>query len=71
MSVPLSLQVNNVDFQNIVREEAVLFLLEITRGEEVCILAQRKKDGEQNGQGVEAFRATFHECNCYSNHWIH
>uniref|UniRef100_A0A8C4NF25 Tight junction protein 1a n=2 Tax=Eptatretus burgeri TaxID=7764 RepID=A0A8C4NF25_EPTBU len=38
------LKVNNVDFQNIVREEAVLFLLEITRGEEVCILAQRKKD---------------------------
>uniref|UniRef100_S4RW48 Tight junction protein 1a n=1 Tax=Petromyzon marinus TaxID=7757 RepID=S4RW48_PETMA len=38
------LKVNNVDFQNIIREEAVLFLLELPKGEEVSILAQRKKD---------------------------
>ncbi|XP_028258285.1 tight junction protein ZO-1 isoform X7 [Parambassis ranga] len=38
------LRVNNVDFANIIREEAVLFLLELPRGEEVTILAQRKKD---------------------------
>ncbi|KAG7252781.1 hypothetical protein CRUP_007293, partial [Coryphaenoides rupestris] len=37
-------QVNNVDFANIIREEAVLFLLDLPRGEEVSILAQRKKD---------------------------
>lgn len=41
-----SVQVNNVDFANIIREEAVLFLLDLPRGEEVTILAQKKKDGE-------------------------
>ena len=40
-------QVNNVDFANIIREEAVLFLLDLPRGEEVTILAQKKKDGER------------------------
>ncbi|KAM3610848.1 uncharacterized protein V6R79_009617 [Siganus canaliculatus] len=38
------LKVNNVDFQGIVREEAVLFLLEIPKGEVVTILAQSKPD---------------------------
>ncbi|KAM8877218.1 tight junction protein 1 isoform 9-T9 [Synchiropus picturatus] len=38
------LRVNNVDFANIIREEAVLFLLDLPRGDEVTILAQRKKD---------------------------
>nr|KAF6268098.1 tight junction protein 1 [Pipistrellus kuhlii] len=38
------LRVNNVDFTNIIREEAVLFLLDLPRGEEVTILAQQKKD---------------------------
>ncbi|KAL0968671.1 hypothetical protein UPYG_G00270000 [Umbra pygmaea] len=38
------LRVNNVDFANIIREEAVLFLLDLPKGEEVTILAQRKKD---------------------------
>lgn len=42
----LSLKVNNVDFRGIVREEAVLFLLEIPRGEVVTILAQNKTEGE-------------------------
>lgn len=41
-------QVNNVDFANIIREEAVLFLLDLPKGEEVTILAQKKKDGEWN-----------------------
>lgn len=36
---------NNVDFQGVVREEAVLFLLEIPKGEVVTILAQSKPDG--------------------------
>lgn len=35
-----------MDFANIIREEAVLFLLDLPRGEEVTILAQKKKDGE-------------------------
>ncbi|KAF3851601.1 hypothetical protein F7725_013373 [Dissostichus mawsoni] len=38
------LKVNNVDFQGVVREEAVLFLLEIPKGEMVTILAQNKPD---------------------------
>lgn len=37
---------NNVDFANIIREEAVLFLLDLPKGEEVSILAQKKKDGQ-------------------------
>ncbi|XP_066500647.1 tight junction protein ZO-2-like isoform X3 [Hoplias malabaricus] len=38
------MKVNNVDFRGIVREEAVLFLLELPRGENVTILAQSKPD---------------------------
>uniref|UniRef100_A0A3Q3VL07 Tight junction protein 2b (zona occludens 2) n=1 Tax=Mola mola TaxID=94237 RepID=A0A3Q3VL07_MOLML len=38
------LKVNNVDFQGVVREEAVLLLLEIPKGELVTILAQSKPD---------------------------
>ncbi|XP_077953541.1 tight junction protein 1-like isoform X18 [Gasterosteus aculeatus] len=38
------LRINNVDFANIIREEAVLFLLDLPKGEEVTILAQKKKD---------------------------
>ncbi|KAM7392210.1 hypothetical protein PAMP_022839 [Pampus punctatissimus] len=38
------LKVNNVDFQGVVREEAVLFLLEIPKGEVVTILAQNNPD---------------------------
>uniref|UniRef100_A0A7N8XBP4 Tight junction protein 1a n=1 Tax=Mastacembelus armatus TaxID=205130 RepID=A0A7N8XBP4_9TELE len=38
------LRVNNVDFANIIREEAVLFLLDLPKGEELVILAQKKKD---------------------------
>lgn len=45
MCFVVQLQVNNVDFANIIREEAVLFLLDLPRGEEVSILAQKKKDG--------------------------
>lgn len=40
------LKVNNVDFQGIVREEAVLFLLEIPKGDMITILAQSKADGK-------------------------
>ncbi|XP_034027146.1 tight junction protein ZO-2-like isoform X1 [Thalassophryne amazonica] len=38
------LKVNNVDFQGVVREEAVLFLLEIPKGEVITILSQSKPD---------------------------
>lgn len=37
---------NNIDFQGVVREEAVLFLLEIPKGEMITILAQSKPDGK-------------------------
>lgn len=37
-----------MDFANIIREEAVLFLLDLPKGEEVTILAQKKKDGEDD-----------------------
>lgn len=46
MLFPLFCQVNNVDFQGVVREEAVLFLLEIPKGEMITILAQSKPDGK-------------------------
>lgn len=39
------LQVNNRDFRGMVREDAVLYLLEIPKGEEVTILAQSKPEG--------------------------
>lgn len=38
-------QVNNMDFRGMVREDAVLYLLEIPRGETVTILTQSKPDG--------------------------
>lgn len=40
-------KVNHVDFQGVVREEAVLFLLEIPKGEMITILAQSKPDGKR------------------------
>ncbi|KAM6954155.1 tight junction protein ZO-2b [Aplochiton taeniatus] len=38
------MKVNSVDFRGMVREEAVLFLLEIPKGEDVTILAQSRPD---------------------------
>ncbi|XP_038632529.1 tight junction protein ZO-3-like isoform X2 [Scyliorhinus canicula] len=38
------LQVNNVNFQNLTREEAVLLMLDIPKGDMVEIKAQRKED---------------------------
>lgn len=52
-SVLFPLQVNNVDFRGMVREEAVLYLLDIPKGDDVTILAQSKPDGTKN---------TFPEC---------
>lgn len=49
-------QVNNVDFTNIIREEAVLFLLDLPKGEEVTILAQKKKDGEPRSDGAGSWQ---------------
>lgn len=40
-------QVNNMDFRGMVREDAVLYLLEIPKGDDVTILVQSKPDGEQ------------------------
>lgn len=39
---------NNVDFRGIIREEAVLFLLELPRGDTITILAQSNADGESS-----------------------
>ncbi|XP_046728180.1 tight junction protein ZO-2 isoform X1 [Silurus meridionalis] len=38
------MKVNNVDFRGIIREEAVLFLLELPKGDNITILAQSKAD---------------------------
>lgn len=38
-------QVNSTDFRGMVREDAVLYLLEIPKGDEVTILAQSKPEG--------------------------
>ncbi|XP_041691831.2 tight junction protein ZO-2 isoform X2 [Coregonus clupeaformis] len=38
------MKVNKVEYRGMVREEAVLYLLEIPKGEDVTILAQRKPD---------------------------
>ncbi|TSO77748.1 Tight junction protein ZO-2 [Bagarius yarrelli] len=38
------MKVNNVDFRGIIREEAVLLLLEIPKGDNITILAQSKAD---------------------------
>lgn len=40
-------QVNNMDFRGMVREDAVLYLLEIPKGDDVTILVQSKPDGDQ------------------------
>ncbi|XP_076860328.1 tight junction protein ZO-2b isoform X5 [Brachyhypopomus gauderio] len=56
------LKVNNVDFTNIVREEAVMFLLELPRGEIITILAQSKAEVYENiltsGRGDSFFIRT-------------
>lgn len=43
--MPNVLQVNTTDFRGLIREDAVLYLLEIPKGEDVTILAQSKPDG--------------------------
>uniref|UniRef100_A0A4W3I2L7 Tight junction protein 2a (zona occludens 2) n=1 Tax=Callorhinchus milii TaxID=7868 RepID=A0A4W3I2L7_CALMI len=59
------LKVNAMDFRSIVREEAVLFLLEIPRGEDVIILAQSKldvyKEIIESGRGDSFFIRTHFE----------
>lgn len=49
-------QVNNMDFRGMVREEAVLYLLEIPKGEDVTILAQSKPEGTCAACLIKAFR---------------
>ncbi|XP_041825901.1 tight junction protein ZO-2a isoform X2 [Melanotaenia boesemani] len=56
------MKVNNVDFRGMVREDAVLFLLEIPKGDDVTILAQSKpevyKDILASGRGDSFFIRT-------------
>lgn len=55
-------QVNNVDFANIIREEAVLFLLDLPKGEEVTILAQKKKDGKGSEKRTKNYLISWLVC---------
>ncbi|XP_059830705.1 tight junction protein ZO-2a isoform X4 [Hypanus sabinus] len=59
------LKINYMDFRSIVREEAVLYLLEIPKGEDVTILAQSKydvyKDIINSGRGDSFFIRTHFE----------
>ncbi|XP_068191809.1 tight junction protein ZO-2a isoform X3 [Antennarius striatus] len=59
------MKVNNVDFRGMVREDAVLYLLEIPKGEDVTILAQSKpdvyKDVFSSGRGDSFFVRTHFE----------
>ncbi|XP_073685134.1 tight junction protein ZO-2a isoform X2 [Garra rufa] len=58
-------KVNNMDFRGMVREDAVLYLLEIPKGEDVTILAQTKpdvyKDILASGRGDNFFIRTHFE----------
>ncbi|XP_062870511.1 tight junction protein ZO-2a [Trichomycterus rosablanca] len=59
------MKVNNVDFRGMVREDAILCLLEIPKGEDVTILAQSKpdvyKDIVASGRGDNFFIRTHFE----------
>lgn len=58
-------KVNNMDFRGMVREDAVLYLLEVPKGEDVTILAQSKpdvyKDILGSGRGDNFFIRTHFE----------
>uniref|UniRef100_A0A3Q3FWA4 Tight junction protein 2a (zona occludens 2) n=1 Tax=Labrus bergylta TaxID=56723 RepID=A0A3Q3FWA4_9LABR len=59
------MKVNNIDFRGMVREDAVLYLLEVPKGEDVTILAQSKpevyKDILASGRGDSFFIRTHFE----------
>ncbi|XP_032394720.1 tight junction protein ZO-2a isoform X2 [Etheostoma spectabile] len=59
------MKVNNMDFRGMVREDAVLYLLEIPKGEDVTILAQSKpevyEDILASGRGDSFFIRTHFE----------
>lgn len=59
------LKVNNQDFRCLIREDAVLFLLEIPKGDDVTILAQSKydvyKEVLESGRGDNFFIRTHFE----------
>ncbi|TMS08009.1 tight junction protein ZO-2a isoform X2 [Larimichthys crocea] len=59
------MKVNNMDFRGMVREDAVLYLLEIPKGEDLTILAQSKpdvyKDILASGRGDSFFIRTHFE----------
>jgi hypothetical protein len=48
-----------MDFRGIVREDAVLYLLEIPKGDDVTILAQSKPDGEQCLHSIDLRQVIF------------
>uniref|UniRef100_A0A8C4INP3 Tight junction protein 2 n=1 Tax=Dicentrarchus labrax TaxID=13489 RepID=A0A8C4INP3_DICLA len=58
-------KVNNMDFRGMVREDAVLYLLEVPKGEDITILAQSKpevyKDILASGRGDSFFIRTHFE----------
>ncbi|XP_070794732.1 tight junction protein ZO-2 [Pituophis catenifer annectens] len=60
------LKVNSQDFRGIIREDAVLYLLEIPKGDTVTILAQSKYDVYRDimacGRGDSFFIRTHFEC---------
>uniref|UniRef100_A0A3Q4BBA7 Uncharacterized protein n=1 Tax=Mola mola TaxID=94237 RepID=A0A3Q4BBA7_MOLML len=59
------MKVNNMDFRDMVREDAVLYLLEIPKGEDVTILAQSKpevyEDILESGRGDSFYIRTHFE----------
>lgn len=59
------MKVNNMDFRGMVREDAVLYLLEIPKGEDVTILAQSKpevyEDILESGRGDSFYIRTHFE----------
>lgn len=59
------MKVNNVDFRGMVREDAILYLLEIPKGDDVTILAQSKpevyKDILASGRGDSFYIRTHFE----------
>uniref|UniRef100_A0A8C9VXY1 Tight junction protein ZO-2-like n=1 Tax=Scleropages formosus TaxID=113540 RepID=A0A8C9VXY1_SCLFO len=66
------LKVNNMDFRGMVREDAVLYLLEIPKGEDVTILVQSKSDVYKeilaSGRGDSFFIRTHFEYEKESPH---
>lgn len=59
------IQVNSMDFRGMVREDAVLYLLEVPKGDDVTILVQSKPDGDQ----LNGFNSIFNVIEFYICVW--